>query len=75
MVGSYLPEIAGSVVTCIDDEIDGCENGSSHKDDALNDIAPNDSLHTTHAAIENGNQCHERYTHIDIDAGDGGHCQ
>ena len=56
-------------------KVHSCKDGSAHEDDALNDIAPDNSLHAAHRAIQDGDECHKGDADVDVDTCDGSHRQ
>ena len=75
VVGGNLPEVGGSVLARVNDEIDGGKDGAAHEDDALDDVAPDNGFDTAHGAVEDGDEGHQGDTYIYIDTRDGGHGQ
>ena len=71
---SDVEEVGGST-TGVVDEVGGCQEGSSHEDDALHHIAPDNGFDTAHRAIDDGHYCHHDDANVDVDARYGGHCQ
>ena len=53
-------------------EVEGGKNGSAYEDYALDDVAPDDGFDSAHGAVDDGDDAHEEYAEVDVDAGDGG---
>ena len=49
-------------------QIKGRKDGTTNKDAALHDVAPDDRFHATHRAIDDGDESHQDDAKVDVDA-------